>query len=203
MPAYLDLGAVAFCGIAGAIAAGRKGLDLFGVLAFACITGVGGGTMRDLLLGAPVFWIEDPVVLGTAAAGGLATFIAAHWIEPPRRSMRIIDAFGLALFAVVGADKALGFGAHPAVAAIMGLVTGTVGGAIRDVLSGQIPAIFRREIYATAALAGAGTFVALHPHLDRPLPTLIGIGTGLAIRLLALFFSLNLPRFTLHGGDED
>ena len=100
-------------------------------------------------------------------------------------------------------DVPVSRGTDPAVAAIMGLVTGTVGGAIRDVLSGQIPAIFRREIYATAALAGAGTFVALHPHLDRPLPTLIGIGTGLAIRLLALFFSLNLPRFTLHGGDED
>lgn len=194
---WLDLLGTAVFAVSGALAAGRKNLDLFGVLVLAGVTAVGGGTVRDVTLGAtPVFWIADPLYLWVAAAAGLVTVYLARHEFLPQRYLPIADAVGLATFCVIGAEKAMGHGAGPTVAVLMGVLTGVVGGMVRDVLSGEVPLVLRREIYATAALAGAGVMVALTQWLpDTPVPAWAGLVTALALRLAALRWNLALPVF--------
>src|SRR5512141_2272378 len=158
----LDLFGVAVFAITGSLAAGKKHMDLFGVVVLALATALGGGTLRDLILGAyPVFWISSPTYIFVSTGVALAVFFLARFVRPPARALTFADAFGLAVFTVIGADKAISLGVPGSIAVIMGVMTGVAGGIIRDMLSGEIPLVLRKEIYATASLCGAATFAVL------------------------------------------
>jgi len=198
----LDLVGVAVFSISGALAAGRKQMDLFGVIVLALVTAVGGGTLRDLILDAgPVFWVEKPIYLVVGAGAALLTVAVRRRLRRMRGVLLIADALGMSLFAVLGAVKATEIGISPVIAVVLGCMSGVAGGAVRDVLSNEIPLIFRREIYATAALASAGGFV-LASGLGLGPGAAIGLGfiVGLALRLTAIRMKLELPVFVV---DDD
>ena len=176
-------------------------MDAFGVVVLGCVTAVGGGTVRDVLLGSqPVFWMSEPWYLGVAALAALATFAGEQSFNIPARALLYADALGLGVFAVIGAEKSLGVKDSYAVAVIMGVTTAVVGGMIRDVLSGEVPLILRQEIYATAALCGATVLVALlHLGLGQREARLASILVTLAIRLSAVRWNLSLPVFLPRG----
>jgi uncharacterized membrane protein YeiH len=184
---------------AGAVAARGRRVDLFGVMVLALVTALGGGTIRDLCLGAvPVFWIEDPFYVATAVCAGLATFLLARRREPPMNLLEIADAFGLAFFTMVGTRKSLGYDSGVVAAIALGTVTGVAGGIVRDVLLNELPLVFRKEIrlYATAAMLGAGVYVGLlRLHLPEPWPILAGMLTTLGVRLAAIRWDWSLPVF--------
>jgi uncharacterized membrane protein YeiH len=190
----MDLVGVFAFAVSGALTAGRKGMDLFGVLVVAAVTAIGGGTVRDVLLDRPVFWLTDTAYLYVIAAAAVCTLVYARFRRPPHAALLVADAFGLAVFAVLGVRAGLGAGASPLVAVIMGAITGVVGGAVRDVLCGEAPMILRREIYASAALAGATTYVVLSALMGQGAITLtVAIAVTLLLRLSAVRLDLNLP----------
>lgn len=195
----LDLFGTAVFAVSGALAAGRRHMDLFGVLVIAAVTAVGGGTIRDLLLDRhPVFWIADLWYLGTIAAAALSTFLYTAAARPPRSALPIADAFGLAIFTVVGAKVSIEVGTPTVIVVLMGAVTGTVGGILRDVLCDETPLILRREIYATAALGGGVVYVVLRgTALPLPLPTIAAVASVFLTRLAALQWNLHLPSFRI------
>jgi len=193
----LDLFGTAVFAVSGALAAGRRRMDLFGALVIAAVTAVGGGTVRDLILDRhPVFWVQDLRYLGVSAGAGGLTFAYTSFFRPPSQLLEVADALGLAVFSVVGARVALGVGAPPVVVVIMSATTATVGGMVRDVLCDETPLILRKQIYATAALAGGGVFLGLRA-LSLPQAVVIGatIGAVSALRLAALQWDLHLPSF--------
>ena len=183
----------------GALLAGRKRLDLFGVVVIGLVTAVGGGTLRDLLLGTtPVFWVRRPTYVGVAVAAVIVVLVGARWLGPRRGALLVADACGLALFSVLGAREAIGAGAPPAIAVVMGVMTGVAGGLMRDVLCGEIPLILRQEVYATAALAAAGVFIGLTTlGVGGDAPVWAGILAGLGLRLAAIRWGFSLPIFAL------
>ncbi len=194
---YLHLmdfvGVFAFA-VSGALRAEREGMDLFGVLVVAAVTAIGGGTVRDLLLGEPVYWLSDVTYLYVIAAAAACTIVYTRFRRPPHGALLVADAFGLAVFAVLGARAGLEAGFSPLIAVIMGAITGVVGGAVRDVLLRETPLILRREIYATAAIAGATTYVVLNArNLGSAVVVTASIAVGLALRLIAVWFDLHLP----------
>jgi uncharacterized membrane protein YeiH len=194
--AALDwLGAIAFT-ITGALVASRKQMDLVGFVVLGTATGIGGGTLRDMLLGASVFWLNEPTYLLVCALVSILVFFGAH-IPPSRyRYLLWFDAIGLALFAVSGAQRAIEAGAGNTVAIAMGVITATFGGIIRDLLGGESPVILSREIYACAALAGAGVFVAsIVGGASREFAMACGFTIGLLIRAVALRYGWSLPRY--------
>lgn len=201
-PAVETLGVAVFA-LTGALVAARRGMDPFGFALLATVTGVGGGTLRDLLLGLrPVFWIGDPTDLVVCIGVSAATYalgpgrVAA--LEGGRRSRALIwaDALGLALFAVAGAQKALAAGATGLTAVVLGTVTATFGGIIRDLLAGVTPLVLRQEIYVTAAALGAAAFVAARWLGIEPGPAAaLGFVAGFALRALAILRGWSLPAF--------
>jgi uncharacterized membrane protein YeiH len=200
---YLEHAAVTVSAISGVLAAGGKKVDLFGVIVLAMVTALGGGTLRDVLLdAAPVFWIQDPSLGLNAAATALVVFFIARWWMVPQQILLTADAFGLALFTIVGAAKALNLHVGPANAVLFGVVTGVAGGILRDVLLGEIPLVFRKHIYlyATASFCGALLFVALEhwSPLTNPLNRLLGTLLVLGLRLAGLQWKLALPVYGEH-----
>jgi uncharacterized membrane protein YeiH len=181
----------------GALAASRKQMDVVGFALLASAAGIGGGTLRDMMLGlTPVFWVGKPAYLLACIGVACALFFTAHIPQSRLRWLLWLDAAGLALFAVTGADRALGAGAGPTVAVAMGVVTATFGGIIRDVLAGEEPVILSREIYVSAALVGAFAFVALvRLDVPRDMAMLAGFGAGFALRAAALHLGWSLPRY--------
>jgi len=203
---WLDLGGIAVFAASGALVASRKRLDPVGFILVAAITGFGGGTVRDLLLGrTPVFWLRAPEVVGLCAVVGLAGYFGAHLIESRFRALLWADAAGLALFSVVGAEIALEAGADPWAAVLLGTVTATFGGILRDVVCHELPLILRREIYATAAAAGAAGFVALRlglPALPREAGLAAGIALCFVIRGMAIRRGWSLPPYRARPGRD-
>lgn len=197
-----DLFGVVVFAIAGALTAGRKGMDLFGVLVVALVTALGGGTLRDIILDHhPVSWIRDDTYILVACVAALATVAWVRVTRPmPESWLLIADAFGLAVFTVIGTEVALQHQVPLSTAVIMGVMTGVAGGVIRDIVCNEIPLIFHKEIYATACIAGSLCLVLL-----RPLGLPAGFDTGLSmlavltIRLAAIRWHLALPRFQLLG----
>lgn len=191
----LDMIGIFVFAISGALVAIRKELDLFGVLVLAGTTGLGGGFLRDVLIDAtPPAALADWRYLLVPVAAGLVAFVwhpALGRLEP---YVNAFDAFGLSLFCVTGSIKALEYGLGPAPAALMGMVTGIGGGMARDVLAGRVPVVFRGELYATPALAGAAVVSVLHS-LGQPvwLVALAGGGLCLVWRLLALWRNWHAP----------
>jgi uncharacterized membrane protein YeiH len=205
MQYVLEHCAVAVCAVTGVLAGKGKQLDLFGVVVLALVTALGGGTIRDLALGVrPIFWIADPYYVHTAVGAALATFVIARFWELPQTVLLVADAFGLALFTMIGVEKSLAAEASPTIAIFLGVVTGVGGGLIRDVLSGEIPLVFRKTIYlyATAAFCGAGLFLVLgHFFPGRPANRLIAVATILVLRLAAIRWKLGLPMYQPRSTD--
>ncbi len=207
MTLQLLLAALDWCGIvvfavSGALVASRKEMDLVGFVLLGTVTGIGGGTLRDLLLGqAPVFWVRDATPLVTCVGVSALVFVTAHVPQSRYRVLLWADAVGLALFAVSGAATAIDAGAGPAVAIAMGVVTATFGGILRDVLGGESPVVLSREIYVTAALLGACVFVlGLAAGLPRAGSALAGFGAALGLRGAALWSGWSLPRYRPRPG---
>jgi uncharacterized membrane protein YeiH len=199
----MDLFGVAVFAITGSLAAGKKRMDLFGVVVLATVTALGGGTLRDLVLGAsPVFWVSAPIYLLVAVATAIVTFFLVRFCGLPLKLLSVADAFGLAVFTVLGTQKAFDMGISPGIAVVMGIMTGVVGGIIRDILSGEIPLILRREIYATASLCGAITFCVVSSTLqNQSLAAVAAVIVTLALRLSAIKWKMSLPLYISHEGD--
>jgi uncharacterized membrane protein YeiH len=195
----LDLLGVAVFAVSGALAAGRKSLDLLGVVVLAAATAVGGGTLRDLLLDRhPIFWIRDPAFLVVIAAAALLTVVWTRVRPPPGNALLVADALGLALATIAGAQIAEAAGVPAMLVVVLGAVTGSAGGALRDVMTAEIPLILRREIYATAAILGVTVYLALQAAgAPRGVAALAGMAAVAALRLAAIFRGLHLPVFSL------
>ncbi len=192
---WLDLIGVAVFALSGALLAAKEQQTFVTLAFFALITGVGGGTVRDLLIGAPVFWITDPWV----AAVCLATALLV-WLTPTRwwdgKLLDYADGVGLAAYAVLGSAKALSYGVAPVPAVLMGIVTGTVGGIIRDVIANRPSILMRPELYVTAAALSA-TLCVIGTWLEGPRVVVWSIAAlaGLALRSAAIRFNLALPAY--------
>jgi uncharacterized membrane protein YeiH len=155
---YLDYAGIAVFAATAALAASRKQLDVIGFLFLAGVTGIGGGTFRDLILGAPVFWVKNPAYVLVCAAIGIFVFFSAHMVESRWKLLLWLDAVGLSAYSVMGAAKGLAATGSPTVAVVTGMLTATFGGILRDLLAGEPSVLLRPEIYVTAALAGAAAF---------------------------------------------
>ena len=181
--------------ISGGLTAARYRLDIFGFAVIAAVSGIGGGTARDLLLGIqPILWVEDPVYVVVCIGVGAAMFFAAPHVARGERILLWADALGLAMFSVLGAQRALAHGASELIAVVMGVITATFGGMMRDVLCAEVPLIMRKEIYATAAVIGAIGFVGLrHVGLPVDVAALIGFAAALLVRGAAIVYGWSLP----------
>lgn len=201
---YADVLAIAVFAISGALVASRKQMDAIGFVLIGCVTGFGGGTLRDLLLGrTPLFWLAEPLLIGVAAGASLLVFFTAHLVQSRFRALLWADAVGLALYAVVGAEIALTQGMAPWAAVLLGVVTATFGGIARDVICNEVPLILRHEIYATAAALGAALFVLLiQQGAPRELAFAVGAGAGFALRALALRCGWGLPAYRARPGRD-
>lgn len=200
---WLDYAAVAVFGATGALAAARRKHDIVTFGFFAAVTGVGGGTLRDLLIGAPVFWVQKPAYILACLAAALAVWVFGAG-KGRLRILLWLDALGLAAYCVVGAAKAASLGAPPFSAVVMGTLTACFGGVIRDVLAHEPSILLRREIYVTAALVGACVFVILQMLEVPGLPSgLAGFAAALAIRTGAILQGWALPGFPGRGRPED
>jgi uncharacterized membrane protein YeiH len=200
--AALDwLGVIVFA-ISGALVASRKQMDVVGFALLGTVTGIGGGTLRDLLLAqGPVFWVREPTYLILCVVVSCAVFFTAHIPQSRYRVLLWFDALGLALFAVAGAERALIAGSGPVVAVAMGVITATFGGIIRDVLGNESPVVLSREIYVTAALIGASMFIVLSGFgLARESALGAGLLAGLIVRGMALRRGWSLPRYRERPG---
>ncbi len=193
----LDLFGVAVFAVSGALAAGRKRMDIFGVVVLGIVTALGGGTIRDTLLDSgPVFWIHDPAYLLVAVAFSLLTFFTVRMLTAHRLALLVSDAFGLAIFTAIGTAIAFRTSDSFGVVVVMGVMTGTAGGMLRDVLSAEVPLVLQREIYATASLCGSCIYVALkHLGFSTIACMATAVAVTLAIRLAAIHWSLSLPVF--------
>lgn len=200
---YLNLFGTAIFAVGGALAASRKGMDLFGVVVAAVLTAIGGGTLRDICLGIhPVNWVTDSSGLVIAVVFGVITFTYLsfrQFTHIPFRFLNMADALGLALFTVLGCNTALANDANALIAIVMGMITGSGGGIIRDAFSGEIPLFFRKEIYATACLVGGAVYLGLlWLDLHNSWAMLGGAGVTLGIRLAAIRWGLSLPNLPQH-----
>ncbi|HEV2147352.1 MAG TPA: trimeric intracellular cation channel family protein [Longimicrobiaceae bacterium] len=204
----LQLLGVAVFAASGALSAGRKRMDLMGVLVIAIVTALGGGTIRDVLLDRhPVFWIANPAFVVVSIAGAVATLLFARTRRPPVHSLAIADALGLGFFTIGGVQIALQAGVGGVVAVLMGTITGAAGGVIRDVLSAEIPLIFRKgHLYASTAIAGATLFLLLEAAgLAYPVPSLAGMVAIVGLRFASILRGWKLPVFEVYEerrGDE-
>lgn len=198
---WIGLGGVAVTAAAAVLDAGRKSLDLFGIVFIALAAALGGGSLRDVLLDRTVFWIADQSYLVAALAASLLTFTLASRVALPARLFLLPDALGLALFTVSGTQAALAMGAPWLVASLMGVVTGVVGGIVRDVLCNDVPLVFMAgELYASASWAGALLLIGLRQFdLGHGWAALAGAGMVLALRLGAMRYRWRLPVFTPRG----
>lgn len=195
LPPALDYAGFTVFALTGALAAARDKQDIVTFWFFAVVTGIGGGTLRDLLIGAPVFWIGDATYLGIGLLAAIAVWFAAPRLER-LKALVWLDAIGLGAYAVIGAAKALAYGVGPFVAVAMGVLTACFGGVIRDVLAEQPSALLKREITISAALLGAGGFVAL-TFLSIP-PVWAGVAgafAGFGLRAGAIHYGWALPAF--------
>lgn len=194
-----ELAGTCFFAVSGALAADEKAdTDWFGVTFIGFITAIGGGSIRDILLGSyPLAWISNVHFLYAIFVGVLLASLFYSKLRKLKKTLFIFDTFGIALFTILGTEKALMIGVDPLIAAIMGMFSAIMGGVIRDVLTNQTPVLFHKEIYATACLAGAFLYLLLdHFGMDRNVNFLASGLLILLIRILAVKYKLSLPRFT-------
>jgi len=189
------IGTFAFA-ISGALVASKKDFDLFGVVIIAFVTAVGGGMTRDVLINAhPINWIGDLNYIWTILAAVVFTFLFKSKIAPLSKTMFLFDTIGIGVFTLLGTQKGLSYNLHPFIAVVMGMVSSVIGGVIRDVLTNEVPLIFKKEIYASACLAGGTMYlVTNHFELAENIQYIATIVTVIVIRLLAVKFHLKLPK---------
>lgn len=189
------LGTVVFA-ITGLLAARRKMLDLFGAIVIAMVTAIGGGTLRDLIIGVPVFWTQNDIYIYIVVIAAMMLFFLARYRRLPVKLLLFLDALGLAVFTVIGTQKAMALGFSDPIAIMTGIMTGVVGGIIRDVLVGEVPLVFRKEIYATASFVGASMFLLLeHLGFSIDIAVIVAILATLGLRVGAIMFNIELPVF--------
>jgi uncharacterized membrane protein YeiH len=200
--AAIDLIGVAVFAVTGALVASRKQMDVFGFALLGTVTGLGGGTLRDLLLGlTPVFWVREPVYVMICVSISAVVFFTAHIPESRYRLLLWLDAVGLAFFCIVGAQKALAADAGAFIALVMGVMTATFGGIVRDMVVGEVPLLLHKEIYVTAALAGSLVFVGLLMlSLPQTIAAVCGFAACFAVRASALRYGWALPTYKPRPG---
>jgi len=197
----LDYLGVALFAATGALSASRRELDVVGFMFLGAVTGIGGGTIRDLILGVPVFWIEQSDYILICAGSAALVFLGAHLIESRYRLLIWLDAIALAAYAVFGAYKGLIVTGSPVIAVVMGMMTGTLGGIMRDVLANEPSVLLRKEIYVTAAMAGAvGFVIARMAEMPPGVPALVGFALALGIRSSALIYGWTMPAYRSRPG---
>lgn len=197
----LDFVGVAVFAASGALVASRKEMDLIGFALMASLTGIGGGTLRDVLLGRAVFWIDTPYYVGVCLAMAVAVFFTAHIVNKRYVVILWADAIGISAYSVMGAEVALRSGANELVAIMMGVMTATFGGLARDVVANETPLILRKEVYATCTLVGAATYVGLRLlAVEAVWCMAAGFIAGFALRAAGIAFSLTLPTYKAHPG---
>lgn len=199
--ALLDYAGIAVFAATGALAASRKQLDVIGFLFLASVTGIGGGTFRDLILNVPVFWVGNRDYVLICAVVAVLVFFTAHRVESRYRLLLWLDAIGLAAFSVMGAAKGLAITGSPVVSIITGTLTATFGGILRDLLAGEPSVLLKPEIYVTAALAGAAIFTLGDvAGLPQFVSGLAGFAVALAVRGGALRFGWAFPSYKSRPG---
>lgn len=192
----LDYASVLVFALTGALVASRAQLDIVGFLFFACFTAVGGGTVRDVLLDRnPVFWIEDPSYIGLACGAAVLVFFTAHLFESRYRLLLWLDAFALAIAVAAGAGVALALDQSAPIVLVMGVITGSMGGLLRDVLSNEVPLILKQgELYVTCALAGSAALVAANYLGFTPnLAALACVAVTFTLRAGSMVWGWSLP----------
>lgn len=195
----LALTSVFVFSISAALSSIQKKYDMFGISFITFVAAVGGGTVRDLLLGChPLFWMENPWFVVVIIAGLGFTFLLKRRILFLKQTFFLFDTLGISLSAILGTQKAIDFGVSPFIAIFFGLVTAVFGGILRDMMTNQIPLVFRKEIYASACLAGAFIYIALQ-YIGAPTWVLYGVPTVFifAIRIISIKYKLSLPRVSL------
>ena len=197
LPYYIDLLGTLVFAISGALAASDKNMyrDIFGVTFTGFVTAVGGGTLRDMILGTRPAWVADGNYLIVISIGVLIAIFYKYYIFKFRRTFFLFDTMGIALYTVVGVQKSLEYGVSPLAAIILGMFSAVMGGVIRDTLINEIPLIFRKEIYATACLSGAALFVILRAlGVDDNVNAISGVVVIFIVRILAVKFRWTLPK---------
>jgi uncharacterized membrane protein YeiH len=199
----LDYAAVAVFGASGALAAARRKHDIITFGFFAAVTGVGGGTLRDLLIGAPVFWVARPQYVLVCLAAATAVWVFG-WGRRGERALNWLDALGMAAYSVVGALKAQSLGVPPFSAVVMGVLTAAFGGVIRDVLAEEPSVLLKRELYITPALLGATVFVGLSAFgLPLAAAGVMGFVSAFSVRAGAILFGWRMPGFPGRAPPEE
>ena len=197
----LDYAGVAVFAATGALAASRKQLDIVGFLFLACVTGIGGGTFRDVILNIPVFWVGNPNYLLICVAVAVILFFISHLVESRYRLLLWLDAIGLAAFSVLGAARGLSITGSPLVAIVTGVLTAAFGGILRDLLTGEPSVLLRPEIYIAAAIAGAAVFtIADLVLLPDSASVLVAFAAAFIVRGGALKFGWRFPTYGNHPG---
>ncbi|MBN9310745.1 MAG: trimeric intracellular cation channel family protein [Devosia sp.] len=189
--------AIAAEAMTAALAAGRRSMDWFGVCVLACVTALGGGTARDVLLGHyPLSWVQNPYLLVLCCAAAFVPIALARYMAALRWPFLLLDAIGLVAFTIIGCNVALDMGQQPIIVVVAGLITGIVGGILRDVLCNDVPLVFSSELYATVAIVSGVLYYFGHIS-DLPLDiVIIGvIVVGVTLRVLAIVFKLQMPKF--------
>lgn len=195
---FLDYFGTMFFAISGVLSASDKRLDIFGATIIGFATAVGGGTTRDLMIGdRPVGWLQTPIYFYMVIAGVIIAFLFKRYLAGLRRTFFIFDTIGIGIFTIIGLEKALAFGITPPLAVMMGVTTAVVGGVLRDTLINEVPLIFKQELYATACIIGATIYLILHyyTHLPHQMVMFATMGTIITIRILAIQYNIQLPRF--------
>lgn len=199
----LDLAAAGVFAVTGALVASRKEMDILGFLWLGVITGIGGGTLRDLLLGLPVFWVVDPTPVALCLIVAGAMHFAAPRVSSRYRLILYLDAFGMALVTIAGTVKGLEAGAGPLVALVMGVITASFGGMLRDLLGQEPSIVLRKDIYVSASAAGAAVFLAaLWAGLPRDGAMGLGLVVAAGIRCAAIWFNWALPVYRARPGRD-
>jgi uncharacterized membrane protein YeiH len=195
------LGTIAFA-ISGVLVAMNKRMDPFGVFIIAFVTAVGGGTLRDLLIGfTPVFWMMDMTFIYVITAAAFTAIVFRNQIKHLRKSLFLFDTIGIGLYTVIGIEKGLNAGLHPLICIALGTMSACFGGVIRDILCNEIPVIFRKEVYATACIFGGITYFILRQFIvDQNLIFVIALSVVITARLLAVIFKISLP--TIYRKDK-
>ena len=197
----LDYAGVAVFAATGALAASRKQVDVIGFLFLASVTGIGGGTFRDLILDQPVFWVTNPAYVLVCSGIAILVFFTAHLVESRYRLLLWLDAVGLSAYSVMGAAKGLAATGSPTIAIITGMLTATFGGILRDLLAGEPSVLLKPEIYVTAAMAGAAVFtVADLLGLPTPVSASIAFAVAFCIRAGAIRFGWSFPAYRSRPG---
>ena len=189
--------AIAAEAMTAALAAGRRKMDWFGVCVLACVTALGGGTMRDTLLGHyPLTWVHNPYLLLICCGAALVTIALARFMHALRWPFLLLDAIGLVVFTIIGCNVAIGMDQSPIIVIVSGLITGIVGGILRDVLCNDVPLVFSSELYATVAIvSGTLYYFGLHTGLPQDLVILGTLVIGFTLRVLAIVWKLEMPKF--------